>query len=69
MQEAKMSKQAVVTGASTVEELFQEMRHIHHFSLSLRQVRVFSNKKLISDWKTAIFHGDHILFIPPLVGG
>ncbi len=69
MQEAKISKETVLTQAETVDVLYHELKKNYGFSLSSKQVKAAINHKLVANWNTPISSGDHILFIPPLVGG
>lgn len=69
MQEANTATETVATSAVTVADLYAELQKIHLFSLSEKQVRATINKRLVTDWQTPFAGGDHILFIPPLVGG
>ena len=69
VQEAKTATEVVKTSATTLEQLFQELKKNHSFSLSKVQIRAAINTQLTTDWHAPLAHGDHILFIPPLVGG
>jgi molybdopterin converting factor small subunit len=69
MQEAKKKTEKVTTSVSTLGELYQQLRKTHGFSLTEKQVRAAVNQQLVVDWNTPLAAGDHILFIPPLVGG
>jgi len=68
-QEAGKAKEELATHANTVEELFDELKQLYHFSLSEKQVKITLNNQCVSSWKTPISTGDHLLLLVPLAGG
>jgi molybdopterin converting factor subunit 1 len=56
------------TAAATPEELFEELRDRHGFSLTRPSLRVAVNDEFGS-WQEPIQEGDRVVFIPPVAGG
>lgn len=67
-QESGLSTESVQTDASTIEELFLELKEKHSFSLLPKQVRAALNGK-VQPFKSSISDGDIVHFIPPVAGG
>ena len=67
-EQAGLNEEQLDTHAATVQELYQELRQRHGFSLSKEQLRVAVNAEF-GDWDTPISNGDAIVFIPPVAGG
>lgn len=68
-QEVGKSKEEFTTTASSVDELFVELKGLYAFSLSEKQIKATLNNQLISSWQTPLSDGDHLLLLVPLAGG
>jgi len=67
-QERGLSDEEIQTSASTIGELFEELKALHSFKLTQSEVRAAVNAKVVS-WDAALRDGDRILLIPPVAGG
>lgn len=67
-QERGLSEEYFSCSASTAQELFNQLKALHSFSLSTEQVRVAINSK-VSSWEAPLNEGDTLLFMPPVAGG
>lgn len=67
-QEAGLSEETVTSEATTVNDLYNELKARYSFKLSQSQVKVSINSQ-ISSWASPLNDGDTVLFIPPVVGG
>lgn len=67
-QERGSSLDEIQTSASTLKELYLELKKKHSFSLTEQQVRAAVNGQ-VSPWDHPIKDGDRILLIPPVAGG
>ena len=63
-----LDEESVATGASTVAELYEELRALHGFTLSADRLRVAVNDDF-EPWATDVRDGDVLVFIPPVAGG
>jgi molybdopterin synthase sulfur carrier subunit len=60
-QERGLADEVINTSASTVGELFDELKALHSFKLTQSEVRAAVNSK--------VDDGDQVLLIPPVAGG
>lgn len=67
-EEAGVSKEEVNTSAATAEELFDELRERHGFTLDRSALKLVVNEEF-TDWSKEVKDGDTIVFIPPVAGG
>jgi molybdopterin synthase sulfur carrier subunit len=67
-EERGLGGEEIVTGASTLADLYNELAVKHRFSLHQKQLRVAVNESFV-DWQTAVEDGAQIVFIPPVAGG
>ena len=63
-----LSQETVTTQASTVQELYAELKEKYRFSLPVHRLRVAVNDEFVS-WETPLKPEDTIVFIPPVAGG
>lgn len=68
-QEAGKKEEELITCASTLKELFSELKNRYKFSLSDKQIKIAVNDQIISSWDLSVSDGDHLLFLTPLAGG
>ena len=62
------SEETVNTPASTVADLYHELRTKHRFSLPIDRMKVAVNESFV-DWAHPLAEGDRIVFVPPVAGG
>ncbi len=67
-EQAGRSEEALVTGARTPRELYEELRKRHPFSLAPEMLRVAVNAEF-GEWSQPLSDGDSVVFIPPVAGG
>lgn len=67
-QERGLAEETIASEATTVRELYQELKARHAFKLSEAQIKASVNSKIAS-WDTPITEGDNVLLIPPVAGG
>ena len=67
-EQAGSSGEQLTTSATSLRELYDELRALHGFSLSADALKVAVNAQF-SDWGRAVGEGDTIVFIPPVAGG
>jgi molybdopterin-guanine dinucleotide biosynthesis protein A len=67
-EQAGRSEEALVTGARTPRELYEELRTRHSFSLAPEMLRVAVNAEF-GEWSQPLADGDSVVFIPPVAGG
>jgi molybdopterin-guanine dinucleotide biosynthesis protein A len=67
-EQAGRSDEALVTGARTPRELYEELKARHPFSLAPEMLRVAVNAEF-GEWSQALADGDSVVFIPPVAGG
>jgi molybdopterin synthase sulfur carrier subunit len=67
-EQARIGSEQVNTSATSLHELYEELRARHGFSLSPDALKVAVNAQF-SDWNRALHDGDTIVFIPPVAGG
>lgn len=67
-EQAGMSREPVSTGATTVGELYEELRQRHGFTLPADALKVAVNGQF-SSWAHRLNDGDGVVFIPPVAGG
>lgn len=63
-----LSSEKVDTCASTVGDLYEELRAAHRFTLSRDSLRAALNDEFCK-WEEPLNPGDRIVFIPPVAGG
>ncbi|MFC4527208.1 MoaD/ThiS family protein [Dyella halodurans] len=67
-EQAGMSGEQVNTAASSLRELYEELRLRRGFSLAAEVLKVAVNAQF-SAWDRPLRDGDTIVFIPPVAGG
>lgn len=67
-EQAGTSSEQISTPATTLRELYSELRMRHGFSLPIDALKVAVNAQF-SDWNRALAEGDTVVFIPPVAGG
>jgi molybdopterin-guanine dinucleotide biosynthesis protein A len=67
-EQAGRSDEALVTGARTPRELYEELKARHPFSLAPEMLRVAVNAEF-GEWSQTLADGDSVVFIPPVAGG
>jgi sulfur-carrier protein len=67
-EQAHTSGEQVDTSATSLRDLYEELRARHGFSLSSDALKVAVNAQF-SDWSRALRDGDTVVFIPPVAGG
>jgi molybdopterin-guanine dinucleotide biosynthesis protein A len=67
-EQAGRSDEALVTGARTPRELYDELKARYPFSLAAEMLRVSVNAEF-SEWSQPLADGDSVVFIPPVAGG
>ena len=56
------------TAASTLRDLYREVRAEYAFSFDEANLRVAVNDEFVS-WEQALRSGDRVVFLPPMSGG
>ena len=67
-EQAQLGNEQIDTSATTLRDLYAELRARHGFSLSADVLKVAVNAQF-SDWGRALQDGDTVVFIPPVAGG
>jgi molybdopterin converting factor subunit 1 len=67
-EQAGGSGEQVVTSATSLRELYDELRHRHGFTLPADALKVAVNEQF-SEWSHLLRDGDTVVFIPPVAGG
>lgn len=67
-EERGLARETVVTDASTIDQLFAELKRRYLFSLPAAKVRPVINDAFVN-WRSRITDGDQVVFIPPVAGG
>ena len=67
-EERGREEEALITGAATAAELYDELRERFSFGLSAERLRVACNGDFVP-WSHPLRHGDLVVFIPPVAGG
>lgn len=67
-EQAGRSEEALVTGARTPRELYEELQVRYPFSLAPEMLRVAVNAEF-GEWSQPLADGDSVVFIPPVAGG
>ena len=67
-EQAGRSDEALVTGARTPRELYDELKARYPFTLAPEMLRVAVNTEF-GDWAQPLADGDAVVFIPPVAGG
>ena len=67
-EQAGGSGEQLVTSATSLRELYDELRHRHGFTLPADALKVAINEQF-GDWSQPLRDGDTIVFIPPVAGG
>jgi len=65
---AGIGGELVETSASTLSDLYSELKGRHGFSLSSSQLKVSKGLEIV-DLSGPVEDGDEIVFIPPVAGG
>ena len=63
-----LSSETLTTNAPDAQQLYQELKKRHGFTLSRDIVKVAVNDKF-QDWQIPLKSGDTVVFIPPVAGG
>lgn len=63
-----LDEESVDTTASTVAQLYGQLKHEHEFSFELQELRVAVND-VLTDFEAALSDRDRITFLPPIAGG
>ena len=66
--ERGLTQEEYATGAATLLDLYNELRHLHSFSLPASKLRVAVNTEF-AEWQQALQENDAVVFIPPVAGG
>ncbi len=67
-EQAGVSEERVVTGATTPAALYEELRTRHGLTLARAQLRVAVDGEF-ADWQAPLADGARVVFIPPVAGG
>jgi molybdopterin-guanine dinucleotide biosynthesis protein A len=67
-EQAGRSDEALITGARTPRELYDELKARYPFSLAPEMLRVAINAEF-GEWSQPLCDGDSVVFIPPVAGG
>jgi len=67
-EQACTSGEQVSTSATSLHDLYEELRSRHGFTLSSDALKVAVNAQF-SDWHRVLCDGDTVVFIPPVAGG
>jgi molybdopterin converting factor subunit 1 len=67
-EQAGRREEALASAAGTPQELYQELRQRHPFTLGSEVLRVAINSEF-AEWSTPLRSGDTVVFIPPVAGG
>ena len=67
-EQARTSGEQFSTSATSLHDLYEELRARHGFTLSSDALKVAVNAQF-SDWSRVLRDGDTIVFIPPVAGG
>jgi molybdopterin converting factor subunit 1 len=67
-EQAGVSGEQVVTAATSLRDLYDELRASRGFSLAADALKVAVNTEF-SAWDRPLRDGDTIVFIPPVAGG
>lgn len=63
-----VSSETCSTAASTLRELYAELKSSHGFSLPEDRVKVAVNDEF-ADWDSQVLENSKVVFIPPVAGG
>ena len=63
-----LNEEALLTGAATAGQLYDELRALHGFSLPRDRLRAAVNDEF-APWTAALSDGDKLVFLPPVAGG
>jgi MoaD family protein len=67
-EQARTSGEQLGTSASSLRDLYDELRARHGFTLAVEALKVAVNGRF-SEWDVALRDGDTVVFIPPVAGG
>jgi len=67
-EEAGVSEEDVLTSQTSAQELFEELRTRHGFTIDTTNLKLVVNEEF-RDWSHPLSDGDTIVFIPPVAGG
>jgi molybdopterin converting factor small subunit len=65
---SKRDREAVSTHATTVADLYQELKARYGFPLPLESLRVAVNDEFAA-WRRELREGDRVAFVAPVAGG
>jgi molybdopterin converting factor subunit 1 len=69
LREERGTREEVVnTEAATPQQLYEELRRRHNFSLDAGRLRVAINDEFVG-WDSVLAPQDCVVFIPPVAGG
>ena len=63
-----VDSERIVTSATTVRDLYQELVLRHGLTLPERSIVVAVNEAMVR-WDAAVAEGDTVVFLPPISGG
>jgi|688.fasta_scaffold834982_2 molybdopterin synthase sulfur carrier subunit len=67
-EERGLSRESYDTCANNAQELFDELKQKHRFSVGAERLKVSINDHF-ADWHEPLKQNDSIVFIPPVAGG
>ncbi len=67
-EQAGQGRETISSDATSLAELYAELRQKHGFRLDATQLKVAVNAQF-RPWQQAFAEGDVIVFIPPVAGG
>jgi len=67
-EERGVGAETLRTGASTVRDLYDELRQEHGFSLGVERLSLAVNDEFAT-WDHQLSDQDQVVFIPPVAGG
>lgn len=67
-EQARISGEQLDTSATSLRDLYDELRARHGFTLPADALKVAVNARF-SEWDVALRDGDAVVFIPPVAGG
>lgn len=67
-EQARTSVEQLDTSATSLRDVYDELRARHGFNLPAEALKVAVNARF-SDWDVTLRDGDTVVFIPPVAGG
>lgn len=67
-EQARTSGEQLQTSATSLRDLYDELRARHGFTAPADALKVAVNARF-SEWDVALRDGDAVVFIPPVAGG